>query len=105
MLALLNLEAGAGSTLSRKAERVAELSRVLRVYPNYARAAHWHSLLVAAGDVPGASAVQAVLPVAEGVEMGGKVSLKEDRFDGWCFRPIMLFPTAPHSTPPWLRTG
>ena len=48
MLALLNIEAGAGSTLSRKAERVAELSRVLRVYPNYVRAAHWHSLLVAA---------------------------------------------------------
>ena len=51
MLALLNIEAGAGSTLTRKAERVAELSHVLRVYPNYARAAHWHSLLVAAGDV------------------------------------------------------
>ena len=54
MLALLNIEAGAGSTLTRKAERVAELSRVLRVYPNYVRAAHWHSLIVAAGDVPGA---------------------------------------------------
>ena len=79
MLALLNIEAGAGSTLSRKAERVAELSRVLRVYPNYVRAAHWHSLLIAAGDVPGASAVQAVLPVAEG---GATVAAPFDRPDG-----------------------